>query len=453
MIGLVTETVVESVQASPQPLLTGAPTVQLTIANGRFSPAPLHLPSGANLEIRNADSKAYTLEGPGILKGDVPVDAHGSQTVRAVCDPGTYTIYAEESPQTMTLPVAVSGASTTPAPSADTVKLALAAGRQPVVFSDPDPAYVAYTAFNLAGSGEAARQQVLKELFAVEQEIAGPKPPDELAQYFTGSGWERLRPSVSMVFGLGPSCFDRARFGPRAAAQKPADLHAIYYANQLNFDASKTQRDILVRVASDSLPYNQQVCRYIWRRLSGQIRGNPTLDYGYGTQTGRSPILGGFFDGTGNPIGKDREEAVFGKEHSSGGTYLAWFKIRFDQQRFESHPLAMQEQIVGRDKKTGLLYNADENAHQKKAEGDSTRTILRQGYVFDYGPRDTGLLFASVQSSLSRQFEGILCGYMMNASMPKPGAGKDRLIDYMHFLEGGYYYVPPVPRGGYPGML
>ena len=41
----------------------------------------------------------------------------------------------------------------------------------------------------------------------------------------------------------------------------------------------------------------------------------------------------------------------------------------------------------------------------------------------------------------------------MNASMPKPGAGKDRLIDYMHFLQGGYYYVPPVPQGGYPGML
>ncbi len=79
--------------------------------------------------------------------------------------------------------------------------------------------------------------------------------------------------------------------------------------------------------------------------------------------------------------------------------------------------------------------------------------ILRQAFVFDDGPRQTGLLFSSLQASLRGQFEGILCGYMMNASQPKPGSGKDRLIDYMHFQEGGYYYVPPVPANGYPGML
>src|SRR5205085_1551649 len=121
----------------------------------------------------------------------------------------------------------------------------------------------------------------------------------------TSSGWAKLRPSVAMVFGLGPGIFDAGRFGPRAAAEKPGDLHEISFSRDLSFDAKKTQRDILVRVTSDSQPFNQQVCRYIWRRLSGRIDPHPTLDYGYNTQTGRSPILGGFFDGTGNPIGKE----------------------------------------------------------------------------------------------------------------------------------------------------
>ena len=77
--------------------------------------------------------------------------------------------------------------------------------------------------------------------------------------------------------------------GTHAAASKPADLHEIYYAGHLHFNAKKTQKDVIVRVTSDSLWFNQQVCRYAWRKLAGRIdKNSATLDCGYSNPNGRS---------------------------------------------------------------------------------------------------------------------------------------------------------------------
>ena len=449
LLGVVTETVVEAAQTPT--VNKSALSVQLTITGSKFSPAILEIPSGANLVINNKDAKQYTLEGAGILRGDVPVEASGSTTVKPLSEPGNYTIYVEEDPR-MLLSTRVTGTAKTTSQALNIVQLARENGRQPVFFSETsEPQYGAYTAFNLTITGEAERQAVLKELYTISEQVSAEKLPAELGQYFTVTSWSKLRPSVAMVIGLGPGSYDAARFGPRVAATKPLDLHRINFDSILKFNAKKTQKDILIRITSDSIWYNQQICRYLWRAMGTRIR-DATYDYGYSNPNGRSPILGGFFDGTGNPIGREREEAVFGKVQN--GTYLAWFKIRFDEDRFRKWPLAKQQEIIGRVRESGRQLPKDAlSSHRSKAEGDSTRTILRQPFVYDYSRHDTGLLFASVQASLTQQLEGILCGYMINASAPTPGTGKDRLIDYMRFLEGAYYYVPPVPKGGYPGML
>jgi ZIP family zinc transporter len=454
LLGLITETVVESAQAVPATSNPNTQTVEVRIAGGKFEPANLQIPSGANLRIVNSDRKVYTLEGATILRGDVPVDAGGSQTVRPTSEPGEYMIYAEEDAK-MLLPVKVIGAGVTIAAMPGNFETSLKAGMQPVLFAEPaDPSYGCFTSFNLKVKGEEARQQLLKDLFEIERSVMSEKLPPELDQYFSRSGWAKLRSSVNMIFGLGLGAYDPRRFGARVAGAKPADLHKVWYSKMLHFDSDKTQHDVIVRAASDSMWFNQQVCRYIWRKLKGRISDDRTLDSGYSNPNGRSPILGGFFDGTGNPIGKERDEAIFGKGKRAGGTYLAWFKIQFDEDKFASRSLSEQQAEIGRDKKIGkILPGSDARAHQKMAEGDSTRTILRQPFVYDEGQGKQGLLFASLQSNLSNQFEGILCGFMLNASKPKHGTGTDRLMDYMHFQEGGYYYIPPAPAGGYPGML
>ena len=141
-------------------------------------------------------------------------------------------------------------------------------------------------------------------------------------------------------------------------------------------------------------------------------------------------------------------------DHAEGGTYLAFFKIRVDEETFLAHRLAEQEKIIGREWQSGRRLPGDkENSHRYKTEGDRSRSILRQGYLYDDSPEARGLLFVSLQGSLTRQFEGILQGYMTNPNAPKAGAGKDRLMEYMHFESGGYYFVPPVPKNHFAGDL
>lgn len=437
------KTVVGAVLAGPVTVAASDKRVEVKIAGGRFVPATLAIPAGAALIVKNEDAKTYTLEGAGILYGDVPIEPNSTRTVTPMGEPGAYTIIVEEVPH-MGLPVRVSGGSTQPAVEMDTVARAFALDRQPVVFSDAHgPDYAAFTRFNLTVRGEQARDEVIDRLCEIQRTVSSTWLPVELEQYFTQSSWVRLRPSVALVIGLGPTAYDAARFGKKVAASRPGDLHPISYSAVLGFDAAKSQRDMLVRVTSDSMWFNQQVCRYIWRQLAGRI-SDYTMDCGYANPNGRSPILGGFFDGTGNPIGEERDKAVFLTGAQRGGTYLAWFRIRFDQERFESHTLAEQQVIIGRVHKSGRqLPNDKASSHRAKAEGDGSNTILRQGVVYDEGPGQTGLIFASVQASLTDQFEGILRGFMMNRGAPSAGTGPDRLLEYMHFEEGGYYFVPP----------
>jgi dye decolorizing peroxidase len=436
-------TLVGAVFSGPVTVVASSKRVDVKIAGGRFVPATLAIPVGATIVVQNEDPKPYTLEGAGILYGDVPVEPSSTRTVTPMGEPGAYSIVVEEDAR-MLLPVRVSGTSSHAVVEPDTVARALAAHRQPAIFADGHgPEYAAYTRFNLTVRGEQARDEVIDRLCEIQRTVSSPWLPAELEQYFTQSAWVRLKPTVAMVIGLGPGCYDAARFGTKVAASRPSDLHPIAYSAPLGFDAEQTQRDILVRVTSDSMWFNQQVCRYIWRQLAGRIAGR-TLDCGYANPNGRSPILGGFFDGTGNPIGEERDKAVFLTGAQRGGTYLAWFRIRFDQERFEAHSLAQQQAIIGRVHTSGRqLPNDKPSSHRAKAEGDSSRTILRQGMVYDDGPEQTGLLFASLQASLTQQFEGILRGFMMNRAAPSPGTGTDRLMDYMHFEAGGYYFVPP----------
>src|SRR5207253_2665665 len=136
---------------------------------------------------------------------------------------------------------------------------AMSKGRQPLIPSDSaPPGFGSFTAFNIAANDAVARESILKELFELSKSITAQHPPKDFAQYFSKSTWKRLRPSIAMVYGLGPSAYDAARFGDRIAASKPADLHPITYDQHLKFDAKSTQKDILVRVTSDSLWFNQQ---------------------------------------------------------------------------------------------------------------------------------------------------------------------------------------------------
>lgn len=424
-------------------------TVDVRIEGGRFSPALIRVPRGATIRLTNTDRETYTLEGPGVLKGDVIVEPRSVQSLVPRREGGRFLALLEERPESeLTIDVEADESQVEPSTEAP-FDAARARFRQPLLYeAGREPAYGCFTAFDLAVRGETGRQGVLKDLYRLAEELSGEKPPEELAPYVTDAQWARLRPSVALVAGLGPGAFDAKRFGAAVAAIRPADLHPVRDATRLGMAGDTGQRDLMVRATSDSAWFNQRVCRLVWARLRGRI-ARPTMATGYANPNGRSPILGGFFDGTGNPSGAQREAAVYPGGRTGG--YLAWFRIRFDEERFTGRPLDAQQRIVGRERALGRpLRGAPANAHRARTRNDGRSTIVRMPFVYDEGPGRTGLLFVSAQSSITNGIERILLGFMAPASK---AAKPDRLLDYMRFEEAAYYWVPGSPHGSYPGSL
>lgn len=395
----------------------------------------------------NADRETYTVEAPGLLPGDVIVPPGGSVDVAPLYEAGRYTAMIEEVP-TSEIDINFEGRPVTdPSLIEPPFDVARRRDRQPLLFEPgQEPAYGAYTTFNLSGRGEAARQGALQILYRLQEELSAEKPPLELAPYLTPSSWLRLRPSISLVIGLGTGAYDGARFGKRVAASRPLGFHPFGLGSQLKV-AGGQGRDIVLRVTSDSHWFNLRVCRAAWSRLGSRISA-PTLESGYAPPRGRSPILGGFFDGIGNPSGADRERAVYAGKN---GTFLALFRIRFDEARFMKLSPAGQEALIGRRKGSGhLIAHGSSAGHRERAQNDGKSLIVRMPLVFDDGANDTGLLFASIQASLDTQLERILKGYMLRKD---PKGAQDSLLSFMRFEGAAYYYVPPSFRGSYPGSL
>lgn len=418
--------------------------VDVRIEHGRFAAKTVKLEGDGTLRFQNGDRETYTIEAPGLLPGDVTVAPGETVEVRPLYDAGRFTAMIEEIP-TSEIEIDFPGRPVEdPALREPPFDVARRLDRQPLL-AEPgqEPAYGAYTTFDFALPGEASRQMALRELYHLQETLSAERPPAELRPYLTDDAWARLRPSVALTIGLGPTAYDAKRFGSRVAASRPVGLHAFELGAKLG-TALPPGRDVVVRVVSDSHWFDLRVCRLVWARLGGRI-ARPTLESGYAPPRGRSPILGGFFDGIGNPSGPDRERAAYG---GGNGTFLALFRIRFDEARFARLGLAAQEALVGRRRESGHLKpDGPATAHRTRAQNDGHSTIVRLPLVFDDGPGETGLLFASAQASIDRQFERILAGFMLAKGR------RDDLLSFMRFEGGAYYYVPPSYRGSYPGSL
>jgi deferrochelatase/peroxidase EfeB len=424
-----------------------AKEVRLEVSHRRFAAARVALPPGYSLRLVNRDAEIYTIESPGAFEGDVMLRG-GAEAVVKPRRGGEFVAMIEEQPDSE---VALSVAADPNAPRSTEAPFDLAKerGLQPLDQGSAEPAYGAMTTFNLRVRGQAARQHVLLDLYRLAEELAMDAPPPEVAAYFQAGEWARLRPSVAMVVGLGATAYSLTRFGQGVASSKPPGLRSVPRAEELGLSRLEHgQRDVLVRVTSDSAWFNLRVCRLVWRRLLGRI-SDQRLEAGYANPNGRSPILGGFYDGTGNPSGVEREKAIYG---SGGLAMVALYRIRFDEEKFLSFSLAKREGTVGREQDSGRpLKKPDVWAHKVRTN-DGKNNIVRMPLVFDDGVgadgvSETGLLFLAA----ARSFEPLeaLLGRMLAG---REGY-RDRLLELMHFEEAGYYVIPPSPRGSYPGSL
>jgi deferrochelatase/peroxidase EfeB len=262
--------------------------------------------------------------------------------------------------------------------------------------------------------------------------------------YFRNGQWQAFQQGAALIYGLGPSAYDARRFGASIAATRPPDLHAVSYIRQLG-PRCAPQKDVMVRVSSSALWFNQQMCRWLWRRLQGRI-GPATLEAGYAMPNGKATTLGGFEDGPDFPSPALEQQAVFLKAPRAGGTYFALFKIAVNEEAFTGLGLEQQQQLVGRKREGGdRIYGTRPNSHRRLTDTPPARALLRQGFEYDDGPGKTGVYFGCSQASLTRQLEPLM--------MRMIGAGAHQgFMKYLTFLSAGYYYLPPAPAGYGPPL-
>ena len=148
--------------------------------------------------------------------------------------------------------------------------------------------------------------------------------------------------------------------------------------------------------------------------------------------------LTGFIDGTENPTLIDAPEVVVipdGKP-GAGGTILLLQKWRHDVTKWESLPVATQEQVIGRRKDDSVeLDPKPADSHVGRTDQDIFGKIFRRntpyGTVIDHGTMFVGFSAErQPQQAMLENMAGITDGL------------RDALTMYTQPLSGAFYFVP-----------
>jgi putative iron-dependent peroxidase len=148
--------------------------------------------------------------------------------------------------------------------------------------------------------------------------------------------------------------------------------------------------------------------------------------------------LTGFIDGSENPDLIDVPEIALIPEGApgAGGTILLLQKWSHDATAWESLPVAIQENVIGRTKDDSVeLDDKPEKSHVSRTDQDRFGKIFRRnmpyGTVTDHGTMFVG--FSAEQQRLTSMLE--------NMAGLTDGV-RDALTSYTQPLTGAYYFVP-----------
>lgn len=310
-------------------------------------------------------------------------------------------------------------------------------------------------------------------------DVAGEAAPDD-----TGEAAGLPPSGLTLTVGFGPTLFRHPRLGDRfgLAAQRPPALVDLPRFAGDRLDPARSGGDLCVQACAQ----DPQVAAHAIRNLARIGFGRAAVRWsqlGFGRTSSTSPAqqtprnLFGQKDGTRN-LSAERADVVDrhlwarasdGAAWMAGGSYLVARRIRMQIETWDRTPLAEQEAIIGRAKRTGAPLTGHEefdapdfaataadgspviavDAHVRLAHPDHNdgARMLRRGYTFvdgsdGLGHLDSGLFFLAYQRDPRTAF----------IPVQRRLAASDLLNEYVQHVGSALFAVPPgVGAGGFWG--
>ena len=237
---------------------------------------------------------------------------------------------------------------------------------------------------------------------------------------FSANAWTPLFPDTAIPAQLQP--FTPMQDGKRSFPATPGDIFFMIKSNRmdLNFQAAKLIVRDLAAIAE----------------LIEDIQGYKYLD-------NRDMI--DFVDGTENPVGDERVEAVLVCEDidiHQGGSYLTVQRYVDHLDKWEAQHTEYQEQVIGRTKMDNIELDDDvkpawaHNAKSKVEIDDVEIKMLRQNRPWG-NAKEHGTFFVGFASTPE-----IIKTSLTQMIYADENGDYDRLLDFVDAQTGGLYFMP-----------
>ncbi|MEU4236039.1 Dyp-type peroxidase [Actinoplanes sp. NPDC026619] len=330
--------------------------------------------------------------------------------------------------------------------------------RQAGVTTEP-PAHAAFVAFTLpAGTDRRALGRMMRLLSDDAARLTRGEP----ALGDTDAALAALPARLTITFGFGPGLYTAAGVRPPIA-----DLPAFRIDR---LEPRWSGGDLLLQICADD-PLTVTHAQRMLIKDARPFAAVRWVQTGFRRSPGAQPAgftqrnVLGQLDGTANPTGAVMDTAVWARD---GSTTLVVRRIRAEIEKWDLLSVADKENAAGRRMATGAPLSGhlehDEPDFAKLGDGglpvmpdyahvtrahviDPALKILRRPYNFDGAPNasgqpDSGLIFASFQADITRQYVPIQSRL----------AEKDLLNEWITPIGSAVFAIPPgCAEGGWIG--
>jgi putative iron-dependent peroxidase len=239
------------------------------------------------------------------------------------------------------------------------------------------------------------------------------------------------------VVGFGPELWDRLSPGARPKAFRP--FRAVQAGDR---SAPATGGDLFLHLLSRRADLCFELAMQMRRELGDAVE---VMDEVHGFRYLDSRDLTGFIDGTENPKGRERAAAaLIGAEDPAfaGGSFAFAQRYVHDLAKWQSLPVAEQEQVIGRRKRD----SRELSSRAKPPTAHISRTVIEEDgeeleilrHSFPYGTTsECGLFFLAYTRDLG------IPEKMLRRMLGAAGDGlHDRLMEFSRAVSGASFFAP-----------